>query len=253
MESDIKVKSLYKAVKLLDCFTITAPERGISELAEMTGMLKSTVHNIVTTFEKCRILEKNPENNKYRLGLKILQLGNNFLSTNDIRNSIKPFLARISEKISENVYFVVLSDDEALYLDAVYPSMFSPGRTIIGNRAPLFCTGVGKAMLANLSVEDVKRILSKGMPSYTRNTITDEARLMEELTAVQQRGYAVDNMEHEYGIKCVAAPLFNSNGKVMGAISVSGPSLRFSDDTIRKYAEILLEACEGIKGIFRYG
>jgi DNA-binding IclR family transcriptional regulator len=252
MESEVKVKSLYKAVKLLDCFTNTVPERGISEMAEMTGMLKSTVHNIVTTFEKCKILEKNPENNKYRLGLKILQLGNNFLSTNDLRSRIKPYLTRISERIAENIYFVVLTEDESLYLDAIYPSMFSPGRTIIGTRAPLFCTGVGKAMLANLAPEDIKRILSKGMPSFTPNTITDEKMMMEELTVIRQRGYAIDNMEHEYGIKCVAVPLFNCNGKVMGAISVSGPSLRFSDETILRYADILRQASEEIKGIFRY-
>ena len=252
MESDIKVKSLYKAIKLLDCFSVTSPERGISELAEMTGMLKSTVHNIVTTFEKCRILEKIPDNNKYRLGLKILQLGNSFLATNDLRNNIKPFLDRISNISSENVYFVVLSDDEVLYLDAVYPNAFTTGRTVTGKKAPLFCTGVGKAILANLIPEDIKRIISEGMPRFTPNTITDENKLMEELALIKSRGYAIDNMEHEYGIKCVAVPLFNSRGNVVAAISVSGPSLRFSDDKINEYAELLLKVSEDIKGIFKY-
>lgn len=236
---DIKVKSLYKAIKLLDYFTIETPERGISELAELSGMYKSSVHNIVTTFEKCGMLQKNIQTNKYRLGLKILQLNYNLCSSDDLRKIMQPYMERVSNYGNESVYLAVPSDGEVVYLNAKYPAGITPGRSIIGVKAPMYCTGVGKAILAYLPQETLDQVVAGGFEKYTSNTLTDIISLKKELELIRERGYAIDNMEHEYGIKCVAVPIKNIKGDIVGAFSISGPSLRFNDHKITEYANLL--------------
>lgn len=244
---DVKVKSLYKAIKLLDYFTLEAPERGISELAELSGMLKSSVHNIVTTFEKCGFLEKNTNNSKYRLGIKLMQLNNTLYMSNDLRKIVRPYLESISEFSNESVYFGILTEHEVIYLDTVYPKGTLAGRSIIGVRAPLYCTGIGKAILAYLPDEEIEQVISKGLVPFTQNTIIDRDKLLDEMMQIRKRGYSIDNMEHEYGIKCVAVPVRNIREKVVAAISISGPSLRFTDDKILEYSNFILNISRELK------
>jgi len=248
---EVKVKSLYKALKLLDFFTIDSPERGISELAELSGMYKSSVHNIVTTFEKCGFLEKNTENNKYRLGVKILQLNHTLYMTNDLRNTVRPYMEKICQYCNEYVYFAIPSENEVIYLDAVYPSGIISGRSIIGIKAPMYCTGIGKAILAHMTTDEIEKVIAAGLISFTPNTITQKDKLLKELELIRERGYAIDNMEHEYGIKCVAVPIRNIRGSVIAAISVSGPSLRFTDEKIAEYARFLLNISSELNGLIQ--
>ena len=236
---DVKVKSLYKAIKLLDYFTTENPERGITELADLSGMYKSSVHNTVTTFEKCGILQKNVKNNKYRLGLKILQLNYNLCTSDDLRNIVQPYMERVSNFGNECVYLAVPSGYEVIYLNAHYPAGITPGRSIIGVKAPMYCTGVGKAMLAFLSEEILDQVVANGFDKFTSNTISDIVTLKKELELIRERGYAIDNMEHEYGIKCVAVPIRNIRGEIVAGLSTSGPSLRFSNQKLNEYANLL--------------
>ncbi len=236
---DVKVKSLYKAIKLLDYFTIDNPERGISELAELSGMYKSSVHNTVTTFEKCGILQKNIKNNKYRLGLKILQLNYNLCTSDDFRKVMQPYMERASNFGKESVYLAVPSGCEIVYLNAHYPTGITPGRSIVGIKAPMYCTGVGKAILAYLPEEILDQIAANGFEKFTSNTISDIVALKKELALIRERGYAIDNMEHEYGITCVAVPIKNIRGEIVGGFSISGPSLRFCDQKLNEYANLL--------------
>ncbi len=248
---DVKVKSLYKAIKLLDYFTVENPERGISELAEMSGMYKSSIHNIVTTFEKAGILQKNVQNSKYRLGLKILQLNYNLCTSDDLRNIMQPYMERVSNYGNESVYLAVPCDSEVVYLNAKYPKGMTPGRSIIGVKAPMYCTGVGKAMLAYLPQEILDQIAANGFEKYTSHTITDMVTLKEELELIRERGYAIDNMEHEYGITCVAVPIKNIRGELVGSLSISGPSLRFDHQKINEYANLLTSIALEVRKILQ--
>ena len=103
-------------------------------------------------------------------------------------------------------------------------------------------------MLANYSDADVSRVLAKPLVAYTDNTITDPVLLKEELRRIKQRGFSVDNMEHEFGIKCVAVPVFDIENHLKGALSITGPSLRFPDELVLKYAQILKNAANIIGG-----
>lgn len=122
-----------------------------------------------------------------------------------------------------------------MYLDGVFPEKIYNTRWVQGMTAPLVCTGIGKAMLAFMLVK------------CTENTITDPEALREELMLTRERGYSIDNMEHEYGIKCVGVPEFDQSGKPVGAMSTAGSSLRFSEEQIPVFAEMLKEKAEIIK------
>ncbi|TCL64255.1 IclR family transcriptional regulator [Hydrogenispora ethanolica] len=245
------MKSLFKAIKLLDYFTNDAPERGISELSELSGLLKSTVHNIVTTFEQAGFLEKNPETNKYHLGMKVLQLSNNLYATHDLRRIIRPYLEEFCDASRETVYLAKLSEDEVIYIDAIYPIGVTPGRSVIGLKAPLYCTGVGKAILANLPENELQKIIAKGLEPFTPYTITDPVAFLQEMNLIRARGYAIDNMEHEYGIKCIAVPIQNYKGTTVASVSISGPSLRFTEPKIEEYAAMLLRATREMRGLIQ--
>jgi DNA-binding IclR family transcriptional regulator len=244
-----KVKSLYKAVKLLDYFTPEHPERGISELSELSGLLKSTIHNIITTFEQAGFLEKNPATNKYRLGMKLLQLSNNLYASHDLRRILHPYLVKFCEYTHETVYLAMPSEGEVIYIDAIFPLDKTPGRSVVGIKAPFYCTGVGKAILANLPESEINQILDQELIAYTPYTIVAPQALRAELEQIRSRGYAIDNMEHEYGIRCIAVPIKNMRGVTVASCSISGPSLRFDDTRIAEYSQVLLTNVREIQGL----
>lgn len=238
-ETEVKVKSLYKALEILNCF-IQKPRLGVTEISELLDLNKSNVHNILTTFKAMGYLEQDEESGKYYLGIGVFQLCQAAGDRFGIRNVAIPFMQEIADTTGEMVYLAVPHEDEVLYLEAIYPvEAFNLMRVILGERAKMFCTGIGKAMLANLPENVREEYISRELPAYTENTITDPEKLREELGKIRKKGYAVDNMEHEFGVKCVAMPVFNRRGEVEGAISVSGPSLRFSDERIMEIAEIM--------------
>jgi len=242
-----KVKSLYKAVKLLDFFDISHPERGVSELAELSGLLKSSVYNIMSTYETCGILEKNPKTSQYRLGLKILALSN-VLSQDDVfAEIIRPYMEELSESTGETVFFATPYGNNIIYREATFPNHSISVRAIKGVIAPMYCTSLGKAILSCMDDEYTEQVLTEKMEPFTPYTITDPQAFREEIEKIHQQGYSIDNMEHEYGIKCVSVPIKNGNNQLIGAISLSGPSLRFSDEKIIEYANLLIDRSKRIQ------
>lgn len=244
---DVKIKSLYKALSLLDFFTSECPERGVSELAELTGMYKSTVHNFLSTFEKRGFIDKDHKTGKYRLGIKILQLYNVLYTTSDLRNTVRAVMESLGRQTGECVYFALPAGKEIIYLDAYYPPGMVSARSIIGIKAPLYCTGVGKAILAFMPDGSAEALAENNFTRFTPNTITDIDLLTLEIARIRKLGYAIDNMEHEHGIKCVAVPIKNINNDVIASMSLSGPSPRFTNKKISEYSELLLNTAGILK------
>lgn len=233
------VKTLLKSLSILECFTEKTSELGITEISEMLGLYKSNVFNILTTFEEAGYVEKNLENNKYRLGTKILELAYTISSNIDFRRIILPYLQKIAEQSNETAYLGMPYKNEVLYLDMIIPKNTLPTKSILGDTAPLYCTAIGKAMMAYYPEDRIMEVISEGLVPVTNNTITEKDKLLEELKRIVSKGYAVDNMENEYGIKCVGKPIFSRKGQVIAGVSISGPSLRFSNQNIELFADIL--------------
>ncbi len=246
-----KVKSLYKALCLLDYFDSDHPERGIKELSDLSGMLKSSVYNVVSTFQMCGFIEKNNSSGKYKLGKKILTLSNVLYSTDPTKAIIKPYMDKIAEECLETVYLAFPSGTEIIYVEGSYPPGVLYARSIVGVKAKMYCTGIGKAILAYSDEELVQSVVDQGLEAFTSFTLSDEKALREDLEKTRQRGYSIDNMEHEYGIRCIGVPLHNSSGHLLGALSISGPSLRVMDDKVAFFAEKLQEATNEIKTLLK--
>ncbi len=242
MNDEIKVKSLKKALDILDCFTARTPELGITEISTQLNLYKSNVHNIIQTFEQCGYIEKNPDNNKYRLGMKILELSYIINTSLGIHKIVHPYMSSLSNELNEVIYFAIPKDNHILYLEGTYPSSSYSARSMIGETAEMYCTSLGKAILAFLPhQQQAEAISAQSMTAFTPNTISDPQKLMEELALVREQGYSVDNMEHEIGIRCVGVPVYRRDGNLLGAISISGPSPRITDDKIEVYARKLKE------------
>lgn len=236
----IKLKSLAKATDVLNCF-IERPEWGVTELGEKLGLNKSNVHNILTTYKALGYLEQDRKTGKYHLGLRIFDLSRALGDRFTVRKVSTPFLQEMANQTNQRVYLAIPRDDEALYLEAVYPAHdFSLFRSLMGVRAKMYCTSIGKAMMAWLPSELAREYASRPLAAYTENTITDRDTLLAELDLVRRNGYAVDNMEHEYGIKCVGVPVLDRDGAIVAAISISGPvSPQFDESRVLQYAELL--------------
>lgn len=247
MPEGVKVKSLYKAVKLLDYFNSTHPERGVSELAELSGLLKSSVYNIMSTYEACGIVEQNPKTSQYRLGLKILELSNVLNQGDFIWQIIRPFMEELTEQTGETVFLATPYGNQIIYREAVFPNHSISVRSIKGVVAPMYCTSLGKAILSLMDKSQIEKVIEEGMTPFTPYTITDPQKFREEIQRIREQGYSIDNMEHEYGIKCVGVPIKNSRNEVIGAFSLSGPSLRFNDEKINEYASLLIGRANLIK------
>ena len=236
-----KVSSLEKAIKVLNCFTVK-PKLGVTEISRMLGLYKSNVHNILSTYEAMGYLEQEEETGKYKLGLGIFTLSRALGDSFSITKVAAPYMQELANRTREKVYLGIPHADEVVYLEAMYPAgEMSMMRSLLGERAKMYCTGIGKAMMAFLPQPEREAYCRGPFEAFTQQTIISEKQLIEELEQIRRRGYAIDQMEHEYGIKCIGVPIFDKNGGVCAAISISGPSLRFTEERIEELFQLLSE------------
>lgn len=241
------VKSVIKTMRILECFTEEKPEWGVSEIARHLGLPKSTASTILDTLELGMFVEKNVDTGRYRLGLRIFELGYVAQLRLELREVALRYLEDLEARTQQIVYMTVPCQGEVLYLEAVYPSRRLINYSIVGRKGPMHCTAVGKAILAYLPPDEVDLIVKlRGLHRYTSNTITELEALHRELAATRERGYAIDNMEHDPTIRCVAVPIRNQNGDVIGSISVSGPAMHLTEAVIKEYAGLLAVASSEI-------
>jgi len=235
------VKSVYRAVKILDVLS-SEGEKSVTEISTILSFPKSSVHEITSTLLATGILEKDSDRNKYSLGLKLFELGKQAQANLEISKVAIPSLRSLHEQFDETVHLTVLDRKEVLYIECFESTKQLRTYSVIGIRAPLHCTAVGKAILAYLDDGEVEEIIrSMGLPRFTQNTITDRERLNAEVRKIRNSGFATDVMEHEEGVCCVGAPVRNHTGQVVASISVSGPSQRMTAARIEEIAPLVME------------
>jgi len=165
----------------------------------------------------------------------------------EIRRVAAPFMKQLNIELDETVHLTVLEGNEVLYVDCLESSKRLRTYSVIGVKAPLYCTSVGKAILAFLNEDELERILSSTrFEKFTENTIIDKTFLKDELRTIAQRGYAVDNMEHEEGLRCIGSPIRDRTGKVFAALSVSGPSQRITLGNVSEIGKVVMVQAEKI-------
>ena len=212
---------LCRALKLLELIARSRQGLRVVEIEHVVPLHRSSIYRYLNTFVSTRYLEKDKEG-RYRLGPKVMELAGLALENLDIREVAHPLLIELSEAMDATVHLCRLDGTEVIYLDKVETHRSLPLYSRIGSRAPAYCTGVGKALLAFLPPERLKRTLARTrFRRFTANTIIGREELLAELSAVRERGYAVDRGEHEEGIYCVAAPIFDLYGEPIASISIT--------------------------------
>jgi len=219
-----------RALDLLATFSRAEPELTLTELSSRLNLTASTTYRLLVTLEKRGFVEHNHQTGGYTLGVACLDLGTVFLSQLDFRDRVLPLLETLREECKETVHLAVLDRNqmEVIYLEkleGLLPIGMMGSR--VGGRAPAYCTGLGKCLLAYLPDSVVREFYAaRGIRARTPNTITDIDTLLQHMAKIREQGCAVDDVEHEPDVKCVAAPVWNHREAVVGAISVSGPQER---------------------------
>jgi IclR family KDG regulon transcriptional repressor len=175
------------------------------------------------------------------LGMRIFELGSVVANTFDLRDIALSYLHKLSEQTGETVHLGVLTETDIMSIEAVNGQSTLKSTILIGKRTPLYCTSVGKAILAFQPPQIQNEIIDKtNFIKFTENTIVDREALIAELKLTYQRGYAVDDMEHEIGVRCIAAPIWDASGHVVASLSVSGPSIRINEVKIPELAQLVI-------------
>jgi DNA-binding IclR family transcriptional regulator len=204
----------------------------LGELSEALSMNKSTVLRLLAPLCDVRLVEQDPETGRYRLGWRTAQLGQVYLERLDPRGAAHDVLRGLMVDSGETAHLVLADLPEVVYIDKVEAAQPVRMYSRIGNRQPAYCTGVGKALLAHADDETLRAAIAAGLPPRTPNTLTTGARLRADLAAIRERGYAIDDVENETDIRCVAAPVFDHTGTARYAVSISGPATRVTPDRV---------------------
>ena len=177
-------------------------------------------------------IEQNKANENYRLGIRCLELGQTFIHQRGMLKQAKPVLQELAAKTGETSYVSILRGNQVVYLDSVEPATTVRVVSRLGLHMPTHATAAGKGMVAFESEEDIRKRLDPEFQSYTQNTIRTAEDLLRNLSVVREKGYATDLEEFEEGLRCIASPIRDYTRKVIGALSVSGPANRVTDDRI---------------------
>lgn len=233
------VQSIERVAMLFDVLAQSSQGISLRELSAKTKLPKGTAHRLLSSLAYYGYIRQTPETKNYHLGFRLVELGNSLLNQLDIRFQAKSYLNDLCDRIKETVHLVILDQYEALYIDKVEPSTKQGGLQMVsrvGFRISAHCSSVGKVLLAQFSETELDNVIKlKGLPKKTKNTITDSANLKTHLKMVRSQGFAIDDEENEEGIRCVAAPVFNQQGQVFAAISISGPTVRITKKLLQTY------------------
>ena len=214
-----------------------------AELSRRLEIPKSSASYILRVLERRGYLWRDRESNRYHLGLRVLSLSRGVLNGIDVRDVALPALRQLMEGTHLTAHLAILDHGEAVYVERVEAQSFVRVNTWIGRRMEVHATAVGKALIAWLPEEELKTMLRvKGMRRHTSKTITVYPRLMQDLEQVRERGYAIDDEESDYGVRCVAAPILDQSGQVVAAIGVTGTTMQNDLEHLPAVAEMVREA-----------
>lgn len=240
-----EAKTVQKALKILERLGEQQP-LSPSEIAEQLKLSRSNVHRLLFTLEELGYVERKLDA-KYYLGIKTFILGSNFLTTDNISDIAYPHMKILADICRENVNLGVMYENRVLYLNKIESPHNLKLDTPMGKMDPLHCTGLGKALLSGFTDKELETYIeSIELTKRTPRTIVDPRALIQHIQQVRERGVAFDFEEFDKGVHCIAAPIYNHTDRVAAAISVSGPSVRFTRQVIKNLKPHLAECCAAV-------
>jgi IclR family acetate operon transcriptional repressor len=248
------VQSVDRALHIIE--TLAEDDEGyrLSDLAVRTGLSTSTAHRLLTTLEKRRFVQFDPTCSKWHVGAQSFAVGATFTRRRNFVALAMPYLRKLRDVTRETANLAVVDDASIIVLTRVESREIMRSLTKVGGRVAMVASGVGKAVLATYTDEDVSAIIRHhGMPRLTEKSIVRASDLFRELATIRRQGYAVDDEEARMGLRCVAAVVFNDCGEPQAAISASGMTSRVTEERLpelgRAVCEVARELTVAIGGV----
>jgi len=242
-KTNYSIEAVSKALAILQVFIAEKKEElSLTEITSAVGMNKNAVFRLLFTLTQSGFLKRLPDNGKYQLSVKCVELGRAARLAHDLRKLALPYLRELWKEFGDTVNLAVLDQGQICYLEVLE----SPHRFKLvahpGDRDPVHSTALGKSMMAYLPAERVKQLLRRrGMPKFTPRTITTWAHFRKELSKIRRQQYALNDGETVEASRCVAVPIFGGKGNVLAAMSVSGTAARITDDRIPRISHSLVK------------
>lgn len=224
-------------LELLGEETLTA-----TQIAQKMALNKTTVHRLMMTLLSRGFVERNEETGLYQIGLKLVELSSIRLNKIELKTEASPYMRQLANKVNQSVQLAIYDNNEAVYIDKIEKYSSIRLYSQIGKRIPIYCSAIGKALMLDKSDVELEAVLSaQNYHKFTPTTLESKSAVLAEIHKGQQTGYTVDNEEHELGIFCLAAPIYDYRGHIIAAISTAG----FDSKTIKEVPnEVLLNLNE---------
>jgi DNA-binding IclR family transcriptional regulator len=247
-----RLSSVATAARLLKTFTEGEAEIGVTTLSKRLGVAKSTVYRLASTLVSEGMLEQNRENDKYRLGLALFGLGALVRQRMNVSTEARPHIFALREATNETVHLAVPDGPQIIYVYDLESTQAIRQRANLGERKPAFCSAEGRAMLAFAGPDAVNAIIASGLLPRTPFTDTDPAHLLSALEQVRQKGYAREDEQCEIGMRSLAAPIRDADGRVVAAVGVAGPTQRLSEEVLANFAPLVVNTAHLISARLGY-
>jgi len=241
-----RLSSVTTAIHLLKTFTEEDNELGISELAKRLGVAKSTVHRLAGTLLDEGLVQQNPENGRYTLGVGLFSLGSLVRARLDVTSESKHILHELREQTQENVRLAVLERQSVVFLHDFESPQTLRLRSSTGQLRPAFCTAEGLCLLSGLREPELSEFMALPRPARTAKSVTDEDAMRLRIRRTKRIGYAVEDEECDEGTRCIAAPIHNGDGRIVAAVGIAGPRIRIRKREFTKMAPLATECAHSI-------
>jgi IclR family acetate operon transcriptional repressor len=242
----VPVGVVMKVLKILEVLHSNPSGLQLKEIARQTAINKSTAYRFLAHLQTEGYLYRD-DSGAYVIGPKLARMGSGINFEESLRKMARPILQKLWVATGETVNLAVLDGQQILYLDVIESSHTFRLASQTGVRRPLYCTALGKAILSHLPEEETKELIgSLTFERLTPRTLNQPAKLKKDLVKSRLQGYALDNEEAVLGARCIAAPIFDANQKVIGAASVSGPLTRITTEKVTAFGALVKEAAHSI-------
>jgi len=241
------VQTLDRALRIIELLALHGEGYGVTEIGQKVGLHKSTVHRLLNHLVGQGYIEKDTTRAVYTLGLKFIELASLRLNQVELKTEAGPFLRQLASRLDQAVHLAILADSntEAVYIEKIEPQAHLRMYSQIGKRIPLSCSALGKCLVSDRSPESLGSLAEQlTYEVFTDHTRTSPQAFLADVALARQRGWALDDQEHEPGIRCIGAPLRDFTGKIVAALSVSGAAITADRDA--EVSRLVVDAANAV-------
>jgi DNA-binding IclR family transcriptional regulator len=241
------VQTLDRALKIIELLALHSEGFGVTEIGQRVGLHKSTVHRLLSHLVAQGYIEKDEKGAVYTLGLKFIELASLRLNQVELKTEAGPYLRRLAAQLDQPIHLAILSDTDAVYIEKIEPLAHLRMYSQIGKRIPVYCSSLGKCLVSELDPADLDALAERlSYQAFTPTTVTGKAAFLAEVATTRERGWSLDDAEHEPGIRCIGAPVRDFTGKIVAAISASGTTGMINEANDSRISGLVVETAKAI-------